>query len=212
VKPTDLELAQACADTYDPAARWDQSWTREHVHVGLRHAGDHDIVAFRGSIDEIDWIRDFNGWPSKHAVLGYCHSGFLAGMGTVASELSQAITPERPYALTGHSLGAARALIAAGLLTAAKTPPVLVVTFGTPRPGMAQLTRILNTGGYFIKCYKNGPDPVAEVPVRLAPLWLYQKPVIDTPIEVAPADDAHDPFHWHHMPLYLEGVRRMLAA
>lgn len=210
--PTDLELAQAASDTYDPAAHWDQSWTREDVHVGLRHAGDFDLISFRGSIDEEDWLRDFQGWPKKHPILGYCHSGFLAGMDTVASELVMAISPERPYALTGHSLGAARALIVAGLLMWAKKPPALVVTFGTPRPGMAKLSSLLNGGGYPIRHYKNGPDPVADVPLTVPPLWLFQKPKVDTLLDVAPADGAHDPMHWHHMPLYLEGVRRGVPA
>lgn len=213
--PSDFELAQACADIYPQAGegfnaaqgRFAQYWTRENIHVGLRHAETHDIFCFRGSIDEIDWLRDFEGWPSKHPQLGYCHSGFLRGMGVVSEELAMAITPDRPYAITGHSLGAARALILAGLWTAQGRPPALVVTFGTPRPGMAKLSNILNTGGFFIKHYKNGPDPVADVQPTLPPLALWQKPVVDTPLNVVPTDGAADPFHWHHMPLYLEGMK-----
>ena len=204
---SDLELAQACSDTYDDAAVWDQSWTRENIHVGLRHAGEVNIVAFRGSVDEQDWIRDFMGWPRKHPLLGYCHSGFLDGMDTVADELGMAVGA-RPVAFTGHSLGAARALIMAGIWAVQHRPVDVVVTFGTPRPGMAQLSHILNTGGFFIKHYRNGPDPVAEVPVSLAPLWLYQKPQPDTPLSVPPPE-AYDPAHWHHMPLYLAGIQGM---
>lgn len=205
---SDLELAQACVDSYDPAAHWDQSWIREDIHVGLRHADVCDVIAFRGSVDEADWLADFNGWPRLHPLLGYCHSGFLTGMDTVADELALART-ERPVAITGHSLGAARALILAGIWTALENPPAIVVTFGTPRPGMAKLSNILNTGGIALKHYKNGPDPVADVPVTLPPLWLYQKPQPDTPLNVAPDVGAEDPFHWHHAPLYLEGIRRL---
>ena len=206
---TDLDLIRASCDTYDPTVRWDQSWVRDDIHVALRHSGDSDIIAFRGSVDEADWIADMQGWPSKHPQLGYCHSGFLTGMEDVYSELAMAVSPDRPFAITGHSLGAARALILAGLFAVRGPKPLMVVTFGTPRPGMAKLSNILNTGGFFIKHFKNGPDPVAEVPLTLAPLWLYQKPQPDTPLSVAPADDADDPFHWHHAPLYLEGVKRL---
>ena len=52
---------------------------------------------------------------ARHPLLGYCHSGFLEGMDTVADELSLAVDKTRPYALTGHSLGAARALVVAAL-------------------------------------------------------------------------------------------------
>ena len=208
---TDLELAQACLDTYTDMTRWDQAWVREGVHVGLRHAAECDVIAFRGSVDEQDWIRDFSGWPSKHPLLGYCHSGFLCGMDVVAFELSQALTG-RPVAITGHSLGAARALILSGLWALQGIAPKICVTFGTPRPGMAKLSNILNTSGIALKHYRNGPDPVAEVPVALAPLWLYQKPQPDTPLKCAPAEDADDPFHWHHMPLYLQGIQAVQGA
>lgn len=208
--PDRLAAVQAAADCYDQTARWDQSWTREDVHVGLRHVAGADVIAFRGSIDEEDWLRDFQGWPRKHPVLGYCHSGFLAGMDTVAAELTQAIDASgRPFVVTGHSLGAARALIVAALLTAGGRKPVLVETYGTPRPGMERLSQILLGGGYPIRAYKNGPDPVAEVPATIPPLLMYRKPVADTLLYVPPQDDAEDPFHWHHMPLYLEGVRAL---
>jgi hypothetical protein len=203
----DLQLAQACLDTYETAAHWDQSWTREGVYVGLQHGPDFDIIAFRGSTSEQDWIRDFMGWPSRHEAIGYCHSGFLEGMDTVADEIAQAITAsKRPFALTGHSLGAARALILGGLLITAGIIPDLAVTFGTPRPGMAKLSHILNGAGFPIRHYRNGPDPVTEVPLTLPPLWLYQKPQPDTPLVVAPPE-VEDAFHWHHMPLYYEGVK-----
>lgn len=212
---SDLELAQAANDCYPDCLAggglWAQTWMTNDIHVGLRHATGGDIIAFRGSIDETDWLRDFEGWPRKHPKLGYCHSGFLENMDAVAIELSMAIGPEKPYAITGHSLGAARALILSAMMVLAKTPPALVVTFGTPRPGMGQLSDILRNGGFPIRHYKNGPDPVADVPVTIPPLWLYQKPVVDTALSMAPSEGALDPFHWHHMPLYLEGIRKMTS-
>src|SRR5438270_6715240 len=133
---------QHVVDTYAPLGvmalgAWDQAWAREGVQVGLRHVGDTDVIAFRGSVDAQDWLRDFQGWPTLHPRLGYCHSGFLQGMDTVAEELGMAVAYQaRPFILTGHSLGAARALLVAGLFVAQKKMlPSAVVTFGTPKPG-----------------------------------------------------------------------------
>lgn len=206
----DLDLARACSDTYSASSVWDQVWTADDIHVALRHAGPVDIIAFRGSVDETDWLRDFDGWPSKHPDLGYCHSGFLEGMDACCATLAAAVG-DRPVAFTGHSLGAARALIAAGIWAVQHRPVDVCVTFGTPRPGMAQLSHILNTGGFFIKHYRNGPDPVAEVPIALPPLWIYMKPQPDTPIKVPPPD-AEDPVKWHSMQYYMTGIELLPPA
>lgn len=182
-----------------------------NIHCSLRHAGAQDIIAFRGSVDGEDWLRDFKGWPRKHQVLGYCHSGFLEGMNEVAVEISP---PQgaMPFIITGHSLGAARALIVAALLAARGKPPLALVTFGTPRPGMAQLSAILIESGFPIRCYRNGEDPVTEVPLALAPLWLYQKPVLDIMLDVAPPLEAHDILRWHDIALYVRGIRQLVEA
>ena len=111
--------------------------------------------------------------------------------------------------IAGHSLGAARALIAAGLLTAAKRPPERVLALGCPKPGFQKLSDLILAGGYPVMCVRNGPDPVAAVPLTLPDL-PYCKPVADTAIHEPPADPA-DPFAWHHVQLYLDGVRKLAA-
>jgi len=210
---TDAALMQHVVDTYAPLGvmalgAWDQAWTREGVQVGLRHVGDVDVIAFRGSVDAQDWLRDFQGWPTLHPLLGYCHSGFLQGMDTVAEELGMAVDAGRSFILTGHSLGAARALLVAGLFVAkGRMLPAEVVTFGTPKPGMAKLSGILNHGGFPIRHYRNGPDPIAELPLTLPPLLPYQKPQPDIVVSFAPAIDADDVLRWHDETLYLEALK-----
>lgn len=225
---TSLVLAQACADIYvnADAPAWGQSWSREGVVVSLRHGDDFDIVCFRGSVEPQDWVDDFKGWPTLHPVLGYCHNGFLQGMETVYEELAVAIVASgRPYCVTGHSLGAARALIFAAMMTAATGEAgaprcVAVETFGTPRPGFARLSGILNSGGYGIRCWKNGHDPklhaggvldhdpVTDVPALVCPDGDgYQHPVTQTLNIVTPDPNDHSVFAYHHMPLYLDGIK-----
>ncbi len=203
---TNLELAQAAADSYTPAPDWWKLSEANGVYVALRQTGAGTIVCFRGSVTMQDWERDFEGLPKHHPVLGMVHDGFLQGMDDAGSWVATML-PTGPYAIAGHSLGAARALVLAGLLTAAERAPERVLALGCPRPGFRQLSDIINAGGYPVMCVRNGPDPVAEVPIVL-PDFPYCKPVPDTKVS-EPPPEPHDIFAWHHCPLYLEGVRRL---
>ena len=205
---TDLECAQACADSYDQTTSWWKLSEAQGVYVALRQVPSGCIVCFRGSVTAQDWFRDFEALPVEHPTLGWCEGGFLAGMNDVGAWVAGNL-PEGQVSITGHSLGAARAMILAGLLTSAGHVLERLVTFGCPKPGFEKLSGILLKGAYPITCYRNGPDPVAEVPLTL-PEFPYRKPVADMPLYVAPADP-RDPFAFHHMPLYLEGIKRLAA-
>lgn len=210
---SDLELAQACNDTYDIGVTWWRLNYVDEVWVGIRLLAGGSVVVLRGSEVATDWVRDMRGLPTRHPVLGLCHRGFLAGMDDAGAWVA-ATLPKGPYAVTGHSLGAARALIVAGLLTAAGRPPDRLVTFGTPRPGFRQLAGILTGGGFPIVCYKNRNDPVTGVP------WLrfpggdgFCLPVTETSIDVPGEDEPGIDivFRDHHMPLYMAGVARIAS-
>ena len=202
---TDLDAAQACLDSYAPVPPFDQFWTDDDIHVGLRVVGGEQVVAFLGSVDKTDWLRDFEGWPTLDGNLGWVHSGFRDGMDGVANRLKDAITG--PWCCAGHSLGAARACIFAALLALVGKPPASLITFGTPRPGFGKLSALLRSSIPTIRHYRNGPDPVALVP-RSFKLLPYQKPVPDTIIAVPPTgSDPIDPFAWHACELYVRGMK-----
>ena len=204
----DLILAQACADTYYASASWEHSWQAQDIHVRHRVVDGDDVIAFRGSSNAEDLLDDFRGWPKKHLLVGWCHAGFVDGMDDVLMEVSAALGGRRVY-VSGHSLGGARALILGGMLVAKGIAPLGIATFGAPRPGFARLSVMLNGGGFPIRCYKNRRDPVTDVPYLGG---LYTRPVEQTRLDVAPAADDGGPFADHHMPLYLEGVRRLQDA
>lgn len=213
---TGLEIAQVCADTYDSNAKWDGSWSTNDIQVRARTVGDFEVIAFRGSIDAIDWVRDFQVIPIFHPRLGMVHDGFLHGMEVIViPKLMHYISQSnRPYIITGHSLGAARACIAAGLLaitpfpSGSTIPPAALVTFGCPRPGFRTLSDVIKSSGAQVRIYKNRRDHVAEVPTLL-PFW--EKPVHDTPID---GGETHERslFADHHMSLYIEGMKKYLLA
>ncbi|MHB8391896.1 MAG: lipase family protein [Acidobacteriaceae bacterium] len=189
-----------CAASYDPSAVWDAKWTGGNVYLCLRRTAELDLFTFRGSDDDIDWLRDLQGWPALDPLVGYCHSGFLAGMQDATAEILKALSG-RPYALLGHSLGGSHANIAGGRLAALGTPPSAIICFGCPNPGFAKLSTILRGSGAYITLYRNGPDPVPDVPIYLPPLFDYQKPVPNTMVHGVP-DDPDDVLAYHLIASY----------
>ena len=199
-----------CADSYDRAAVWDAQWSAGNVYLCLRRTAAADLFVFRGSDDVADWMADLQGWPSLDPLVGYCHSGFLSGMEGATAEIAKALSG-RPYALLGHSLGASHACIAGGRLAVLGKPPAAILGFGCPNPGFAKLSAILRNCGAAITLYRNGPDPVAEVPLYLPPLFDYCKPVLDTPVNGAP-DDPLDLLAWHLIASYQRATPTSSAA
>lgn len=209
---TDQQIVAVCADTYDERPTgWSAQWNIRQIMAFARVVDGYLVIAFRGSVDPIDWFRDVEGVPQWHPKLGMVHGGFFRGMEEAAVTIARLIrTYSLPYIITGHSLGAARALLCAGILTVEGMTdlPEALVSFGCPRPGFAALSDILRSGKYPIRIYKNRSDPIAEVPTIL-PYW--QKPVPDTKIDAEGDPNEHSIFSDHHMGLYVAGVVKLLS-
>jgi len=101
------------------------------------------IIAFRGSSTTSNWILDFEFTyrdypPVKHA---FVHDGFYKGYMQVAPIITplvlklQAQYPNLTVVSTGHSLGAALALLNGAGLVQAGVKGVQVWDFGEPRVG-----------------------------------------------------------------------------
>ena len=195
---TDLDLVQACSDAYTLHDEdWTHSWSTDDIHVRHRVIDGADIVAFRGTKDTVDWLADLKAWPTDDPVLGMCHAGFLDGADRVFSEVLPVLG--QTIYVTGHSLGAARAVIFAALCRKAGRPPAAVVGFGCPRPGGSTLAGILE--GTPIRLYRNGLDPVTEVPLGL--LYRHPAPLI----QIGNANSAHDPIQDHFIASYCAALR-----
>ena len=102
------------------------------------------LLAFRGTQpdDGADLATDLQAnmvdWPESG---GRVHAGFAAAARSVLPEISRWINKKHePHTLilTGHSLGAALATLAATVLR-----PALLVTLGSPRPGDADFAATL---------------------------------------------------------------------
>ncbi len=196
---TDLTLARACVDTYAPGAV--PTWNNDEVHVFLTQQDGYAIIAFKGSASVQDWLQDFDAFviPGgfNHKELGLVHAGFFDDVEDVFADILKGL-PSDPIAVTGHSKGAAEALILAALLTASTDRVIArVSTFGTPRPGL--LNGLLT--GLAGNDYRNRSDPVCAVP----PYLHHPRKMVDINVPPLP-DDPWGVLADHHMSLYLAGM------
>jgi predicted lipase len=108
--------------------------------------------------------------------------------------------------ITGHSLGAARARVFAALRVVNHLPVDRLCVFGSPRPGFANLARVIQKSGMIHMSFRNRNDPVTEVPTIL-PQWEHTENYILLD-EHAIADD-YSPLRDHHIELYQRGVNHL---
>lgn len=158
--PTDLELCELVAASYDATPTWERGAARL---VATRFDRDITIIAVPGTTyDPRTWLADLSimPWWSRH--VGICHSGFLQCALGVAMQARDHLVGQR-IVFGGHSAGGSIALILAGLFIAMGTPVDMVTTFGAPRPGSWKLRRLLKHVRR-LRQYRNGNDPVTRVP------------------------------------------------
>jgi triacylglycerol lipase len=163
----DTVLCAAALAAYSTPA----TFAFQDVHAVMTETDGVAIIAFRGTVPSSweDWFRDCAAWPTRlidHPIIGPCHSGFADGADALLDRLRGVLSRDKPYMLTGHSLGGALAIAAGALLCDCGLPPTCLTTFGAPRVGMGPLAGILTpiTGHR----YRHGEDPVPEVPT-----WPY---------------------------------------
>lgn len=195
---TDLEAAKLCQAVYAGQGATFSGWLDQNgITVGLLYRGSDAVVVFRGTADGEDWLRDVEALPQGTPDLGFVHAGFFEGMREFYNKNKWLLTGN--VTLTGHSLGAARAVLMAGLMAADGKKPARVALFGCPRPGGSKLMSLVRSTGAVITSYCNWEDPVPEVPYLP---WVYTH-LVDPPTSVqAPkkcAVDVEDHFIIHYV-------------
>ncbi len=138
---------------------FDQDGTQAYLAGNTAFA----ILAFRGTeIDEFkDTLTNINLPLVSFQGTGKVHKGFLHALDRiwdrVEPRLRELTRAETPVWYTGHSLGAALAVLAA-----ARIPPAALFTFGSPRIGNGDFAAGLNTIPHFR--FVNSNDIVPTLP------------------------------------------------
>ncbi|OOG61435.1 hypothetical protein B0E46_15775 [Rhodanobacter sp. B04] len=168
MKPVDFALLSARAYTDAPTIGQPDSASRMHLYG--------NVHVFRGSDDIDSWLHNFDIELVDVPNLGKLHAGFWNAWQAIRLECL-ALPP--PYAVAGHSLGAALAIICAAEW-AVRDVSVPVYAFEPPRLcGDEVMANLLLTVTVPFCATRNGRDLVTEVPLELTlpgPLTLIGAP------------------------------------
>lgn len=187
----DQILVDLSAAAYSEAPAWrfaDVQALRRDI------TADTTVVAFRGTYNVADALRDAKAWPAWDSALGFVHEGFWTGASGIAETIRRDLLGRRVI-FTGHSLGGALALVTAALFIRGTTyrprywsPVTDVVTFGAPRAGFRRMRRVL--APVRIRQYWLGDDPVPMVPWLLG-CYVHARPLfhLDAPFELDAIED-----------------------
>lgn len=175
------------------------------------------FVAFRGSSDLADWIADFDFVPTRYvpvAGFGQVHAGFqdvyACVRDSVAANLPTAAHGCENILITGHSLGAALAVLAApdvARTVLAGRPGTIeprLTTFGGPRVGLPDFAAAFDAA--IECCYRvvNFLDIVPLVP---------PSPYVHVGAEIAVDSGGAIDVGWRHsLAGYHAGLSALIAA
>ncbi|MDA3660037.1 lipase family protein [Mycobacterium xenopi] len=169
------------------------------------------FVAFRGTDDFDDVLTDLDIIPERYALLsgfGHVHAGFQTVYrlvrGSIAANIAAACVGCDQILVTGHSLGAAMAVLAAPDIFLNMPPNIQprLITFAGPRPGLCDFAKAFNN--VIKSCFRvvNFLDIVPCLP----PLIYVQ---VGTQIDVDSGGPI-DPISRHSLFAYREGLERLI--
>jgi predicted lipase len=177
--PTDSELVDCAARTYTPGAIPFIDDLVSSIRVFLTTRADGlNIISIEGTATTGGWLIDFLAIKAtdhegvNHPSLGFIHAGFYLAAQAVIDRIVEAAS-KGPYALAGHSLGAAMALLFGGLLIDRGMPPIKIGAFAPPRVGEGQFVKIVGTVP--VSAYIFGNDIVPDVPFTILPAFPYEQ-------------------------------------
>ena len=148
------------------------SWVNVDGIVGaLWSSPGMSILALRGTTDTEDLIRDIDAVPISVPGLGDVHSGFYAGIDAFFATVQPLLTGS--VVVSGHSLGASRAVLLGAKLCLAGKPPAQILGF---EPAKVSADAVLGQllGNVNVQLTKNGGDIIPDLPEGLD----YRHPVV----------------------------------
>jgi triacylglycerol lipase len=129
----------------------------------LKSSDGGHVLSFRGTevTEPSDILADLKAGKNIEAVGGKIHVGFKEEINKLWAAIEKATANIDVLHVTGHSLGAAMATIAAGRMQSKVTA---LVTFGSPRVGNKEYVNSLTVTHYRVQ---NNCDDVTKVPFLL---------------------------------------------
>jgi hypothetical protein len=177
---SDRSLLLAAAAAYDPAGKPFFEAVDHALRVFTTQVDDVTVYAIEGTHDPVGWALDFVAISTEahevgeHASLGFVHFGFYRSAVALFPAFKD-IGLTTKYAITGHSLGAALALLLGGILINRGYPPVKIGAFAPPRVGGDRFVSIV-TSIPLCAC-RVGDDPVTDFPLTLRDFPYRQVPL-----------------------------------
>jgi triacylglycerol lipase len=129
----------------------------------LKHSDGVHVLSFRGTevTEPSDVLADLEFGKNIEPIGGKVHVGFKGEINKLWPAIEKATAEIDTLYVTGHSLGAAMATIAAGRM---QSKVSALVTFGSPRVGNKEFVNSLSVTHYRIQ---NNCDDVTKVPFML---------------------------------------------
>ncbi|BCO36167.1 lipase [Mycobacterium heckeshornense] len=182
--------------------------------MGHNPASRTAFVSFRGSADLADWLADIDAIPQPYlpiAGFGQVHAGFQQVYelvrDSVAANLAPATAGADHLLVTGHSLGAALAVLAAPDIRRNMPPNTIeprLITFAGPRVGLSDFAAAFNAA--IESCYRvvNFLDIVPHVP---------PSPYVHVGVEIDVDSGGAIDVAWRHsLAAYRDGLTALSAA
>ena len=193
-----LVLAKLCAAIYSPKNEFSSIIQNDGIYAGMSETDGQTVVAFRGSANVSDWLRDLDALPEYIDGIGIVHAGMFEGIEDFFGKLN--LKKGNSCILTGHSLGCAHAAFAAALALRSGVSVRQLELFAPPHCGDAEFHETI--GSIPTRSWRNGIDPVTDVP--LGPPW--EQFALQKIYEPPTGDDSWNIVAWHAISLYVHGM------
>jgi triacylglycerol lipase len=129
----------------------------------LKDSSGQHVLSFRGTevSEPSDVLADLKAGKNIEPIGGKIHVGFKGEINKLWPTIEKAVANIDSLYVTGHSLGAAMATIAAGRM---QSKVLALVTFGSPKVGNKEYVNCLTVTHYRVQ---NNCDSVTKVPFSL---------------------------------------------
>lgn len=166
----------ACKKAYDAP---NLTMANAQAYIGLDHSKRLGVLAFAGTNDLRDAANDVSVWGRVSVGRSRIHRGFYLHAKEISYEARRmvadlALPADYRFLITGHSLGAAVAVIEMFRHPSFWPTPATGVLFGCPRVGNAAFSKAFGMSVPFgVWRFVSKGDPVASIPWHWFGRWSH---------------------------------------